>query len=198
MKPLRAMLLGAALIGSASMWAAAQVVVPRVQFGWQHHDDDRQAFQEGYQQGRWDAQQRRSADYRATGRWREADDVQAYRNGYLQGYREVRATWQGDRDRDGDHDRDDGYYGGDRDRGRGPIFFLNTARQFGMQDGFNDGLNDRRSGHSFRPTHNRNYKHADRGYDRSFGNKNDYKRTYRDAYAQAYQNGYNGGPWQRR
>src|SRR5512146_1433175 len=119
MKPLRALLLGAALIGSASMSAAAQVVVPRVQFGWQHQNDDRQAFQEGYQQGRWDAQQRRSADYRATGRWREADDVQAYRNGYLQGYREVRATWQGDRDRDrdGDRDRDDGYYGGDRDRG---------------------------------------------------------------------------------
>lgn len=192
MKHVRTMLLGAALIGGASTWAAAQAIVP-IQFGWQHHDDDdRQAFREGYQQGRSDAAHRRSADYRATGRWREADDVRAYRNGYLQGYREVSAAWRGDGDRDGDgdHDRDD--------RGRGPIFFVNTARQFGMQDGFNAGLQDRRTGHGFRPTRGGNYKHADRGYDRRFGSKNDYKRAYREAYAQGYQNGYNGGPWQRR
>jgi len=200
MKPVRAMLLGAALLGGASTWAAAQAMVP-IQFGWQHHDDDdRQAFRDGYQQGRWDAQHRRSADYRTTGRWREADDVRAYRNGYLQGYREVNVGWRGDRDRDGDgdHDRDDGYYGGNRGRGPNGIYYLNTARQFGMQDGFNDGQNDRRTGHSYRPTHDGNYKHADRGYDPRLGNKNDYKTAYRNAYVQAYQNGYNGGPWQRR
>jgi hypothetical protein len=195
MKPVRAILLVAALMGGASTWAAAQAIVP-FRFAWQHHDrDDRQAFREGYQQGRWDAEHWRPANYRARGRWREADDVRAYRNGYLRGYREVNAAW---RDRDGDRDGDDGYYGGDRGHRPNVIFFLNTARQFGTQDGYNDGLRDRRTGHSFRPTHGHNYKHADRGYERRFGNKGGYKRAYREAYARAYQDGYNGGPWQRR
>ncbi|MGH9569196.1 MAG: hypothetical protein ACRD4F_06135, partial [Candidatus Angelobacter sp.] len=62
----------------------------------------------------------------------------------------------------------------------------------------NDGQNDRRTGHSFRPTHDSNFKHADRGYDGRFGNKDAYRQAYRNAYSQAYQSGYNGGPWQRR
>ena len=31
---------------------------------------------------------------------------------------------------------------------------------WGYQDGFNDGSRDRATGHSFRPTHDSNYKHA--------------------------------------
>jgi len=191
MKYLRTMLLGSAVICGVSGLAAAQAVVP-VQWGWGHHDDDdRQAFRDGYQQGRWDAQHRYPANYNARGRWREGDDIRAFQNGYIHGYREVNAAWRGD----GDGDRDDGYYGGGRPNG---IYYMGPARQFGSQDGFNDGVNDRRTGHSYRPTHAGNYKHADRGYDRSFGNKNDYKAAYREAYVQAYQNGYNGGPFQRR
>jgi hypothetical protein len=58
----------------------------------------------------------------------------------------------------------------------------------------NDGQSDRRSGHSSRPTHESNYKHADRGYDSSYGDKNQYKQAYRQAYEQGYQRGYNGQP----
>ena len=193
MKYLRAMLLGSAVMCGVSTLAAAQAVVP-VQWGWGHHDDDdRQAFRDGVQQGRWDAQHRYPANYNARGRYREGDDIRAFQNGYIRGYREVNATW---RRGDGDGDEDDGYYGGNR-RPSG-IYYMNTARSFGSQDGLNDGVNDRRTGHSYRPTHDGNYKHADRGYDRSFGNKNDYKAAYREAYVQAYQNGYNGGPFYRR
>ena len=92
-----------------------------------------------------------------------------------------------DRDRDRDRDRG-GYYGGDGNYGnRGYA----NARQFGYQDGLNDGRNDRFSGHSYRPTHDSNYKHADRGY--NGGDRNYYKSMYRQAYEQGYQQGYNSG-----
>lgn len=195
MKYLRAVMLGATLMTGAATWVAAQAIVPMQ--GWQYHndDDDRQAFREGYRQGKWDARNGRRPDAR-TYRWREEDDRRAYANGYIRGYREVNAEW---RERgDGDGDEDDGYgrggWGWGRDRGN----YANSARQYGMQDGFNDGQRDRQTGHSYRPTHDDNYKHADRGYDYRFGNKNDYKQAYRDAYSQGYQQGYNGGVWQRR
>lgn len=75
----------------------------------------------------------------------------------------------------------DGYYRGDR--------AADNARQFGYQDGFNDGRNDRVTGHSFRPTHDGNFKHADRGY---YGgiDRNYYKQLYREAYENGYQRGY--------
>lgn len=93
-----------------------------------------------------------------------------------------------DRDRDWDHDRDrGGYYGDYGNRGYG----YNNARQFGFQDGLNDGRGDRMSGHSFRPTHDGNYKHADRGF--NGGDRNYYKSMYRQAYEQGYQQGYNSG-----
>ncbi len=91
----------------------------------------------------------------------------------------------------GYHDRDD-YYGHDR--------VATNARSFGYQDGLNDGKNDWFTGHSFRPTHDSNFKHADRGY---YGgiDRNYYKQLYRDAYEDGYQRGYNSardrGPWRR-
>jgi hypothetical protein len=197
MKYFRAMLVGATLSTGASTWAAAQAVVP-VQWGWTQRDsDDRAAFRDGYRQGRWDASHGQRANYGNTGSWRSNDDRLAYRNGYIQGYREGNGAYRGSGpyDRDGDRDRDDGYRA---PYGRGGFGnYAATARQFGYQDGLNDGQTDRRTGHSFRPTHDSNYRHADRGYD-GFGNKDDYKQAYRDAYSQGYQNGYNGGPWQRR
>ncbi|HKW74004.1 MAG TPA: hypothetical protein VJN64_00635 [Terriglobales bacterium] len=198
MKYFRAILVGATLVTGASTWAAAQAVVP-IQWGWgQRDNDDRAAFRDGYRQGRWDAENGRRANYGYTGRWRENDDRLAYRNGYIRGYREVNGAYRGSGpyDRDGDGDRDDGYRGS---YGRGGFGnYAANARQFGYQDGFNDGQNDRRTRHSFRPTHDSNYKHADRGYDGRFGNKDYYRQAYRQAYSQGYQNGYNGGPWQRR
>jgi hypothetical protein len=171
MKYMRAMLLGAALLGAGTNWAAAQSAVA-VQ--WYQDRDDRQAFREGYRQGQWDARHERRPDW-DDNRWREADDRRAYRDGYLRGYREIR----------GDGDRDD-YYGRDRYTGYG----VDSARRFGSQDGFNDGLRDRRTGHSFRPTHDDNFKHADRGYNRSFGSKSYYKQVYRESYEQGYDSGW--------
>lgn len=128
------------------------------------------------------------------------------------GYQTVQ--YQQDRDRDRDHDRD-----GDRDRdrhrrwrdrdddryrgnrndypdGRGGYYGrggYGNARQYGYQDGLNDGRSDRQTGHSFRPTQDSNYKHADRGYSSGLGDKNQYKQTYRQGYEQGYQQGYNSG-----
>jgi hypothetical protein len=194
MKHIKGMLLGAALIAGTTTFAAAQAVVP-VQWGWgwgQRDNDDRQAFREGYKRGQWDARHNRRFDPDDS-RWRERDDRQAFRSGYERGFREVR-YYGNDRDRDRDWDRD-----GDRDRGgwgRGG-YGVNAARQNGYQDGLNDGARDRRTGHSFRPTHDDNYRHADHGYIPTYGNKDYYKQAYRQAYQNAYQQGFNSGGYRR-
>jgi opacity protein-like surface antigen len=170
MRYMRAMLLGAALAGAAASVAAAQNLVP-VQF---YQDrDDREAFREGYRQGQWDAHHGRRPDAEAN-RWREGNDRRSYREGYFRGYREIEAgvRYDGDRYREG---------------------YADSPRRFGYQDGYNDGLNDRRTGHSFRPTHDDNYRHADRGYSPGFGNKNYYKQIYREGYEQGYRQGYDSG-----
>jgi hypothetical protein len=196
MKYMKAMLLGTALIVGTTTFAAAQAVVP-VQWGWGlgRDSDDRQAFKEGYNQGKSDARHNRRFDP-DNNRWRERDDRQAFRSGYERGFRENGGYYGNGRDRDWDHD-------GDRDRGgygRGGYggYGLNAARQYGYQDGINDGARDRRTGHSNRPTQDSNYKHADHGYSSSYGDKNYYKQAYRQAYENGYQQGYNsGGGWRR-
>ena len=65
-----------------------------------------------------------------------------------------------------------------------------NAHDFGYQDGRNDGERDRYTGHSYRPTHDGNYKHADHGYDPAYGNKQLYRDEYRAAYAEGYERGY--------
>ena len=177
MRHMRAMLLGVALIGGASTFAAAQAVV-QVQWGGQRDDDDRQAFREGFRQGQWDARHNRRFDPNDN-RWREWDDRQAYRNGYERGFREVDGNFRG------------GYGGYDG-------YGVKSAREFGYQDGLNEGAYDRRTGHSNRPTHSDSYKHADRGYIPNYGNKNYYKQAYREAYYNGYQQGYNANIYQRR
>lgn len=168
MRYIRAMLLGAALAGSAASAASAQNLLP-VQY---YQDrDDRAGFREGYRQGQWDARHGRRADA-DDHRWREADDRRAYREGYLRGYREVNASF-----------RPEGY----------SEAYSDSPRRFGFQDGYNDGVNDRRTGHSFRPTHDDNYRHADRGYFPGFGNKNYYKQIYREGYENGYRQGYENG-----
>lgn len=174
-KYVRAMLLGAAFLGGSSVWSAAQTLVP-VQY---QDRDDRQAFQQGYQQGQWDARHGRRADW-DDNHWREGDDRRAYREGYQRGYREAR----------GDGFRGEGFYGSDHPG------YAEAPRKFGYQDGYSDGLHDRRTGHSFRPTHDDNYRHADRGYYPGFGSKNYYKDLYRQSYGQGYQQGYDNG-WRR-
>jgi hypothetical protein len=199
MRHMRAMLLGAALI-TGTTFAGAQAVVP-VQWGWgwgHRDDDDRQAFREGFRQGQWDARHNRRFDP-DNNRWRERDDRQAFRAGYQRGFRE-NAGYYGDRDRDRDWDHD-----GDRDRGSygrggygGYGYGLNAARQNGYRDGINDGARDRRTGHSNRPTHDDNYRHADHGYIPTYGNKDYYRQAYREAYQNAYEQGYSSNVYYRR
>ncbi len=118
MKYTRALILGSALLTSGATFASAQAIVP-VQWGWQHRDDDdRQAFRDGFQRGRWDAEHRRRSDWDDNCRYREDDDRRAYRTGYERGYREVNVGYGGYYGGDGDHDRDDGYGRGYRDYGR--------------------------------------------------------------------------------
>ena len=95
----------------------------------------------------------------------------------------------------GDHDRDDGYYrdhDGDRDDyGRsGNRRWQNQARHFGYVDGVRDGQNDARGGHSYRPEHDSDYKHADRGYSSDFGDKGLYRQEYRQAFLEGYRSAY--------
>lgn len=99
-----------------------------------------------------------------------------------------------DRVQDGDHrdrdaNRNSGWENGRDGHDRSPAF------RNGFQDGLHDGQQDRRSRHSSRPTHDRNYKNATHGYNSRLGNKNQFKGTYRQAYLQGYAQGFNGrGP----
>jgi len=95
--------------------------------------------------------------------------------------------WQG-----GDRDRDDAYnYHDDHNYGRyDGRGFRNQAREFGYTDGVRDGQNDAHDGRRYRPEHDGNYKHADRGYTSAFGDKDFYRQQYRQAYLQGYQYGY--------
>lgn len=178
MRYMRGMLLGAALVAGAATFAGAQAVVP-VQWGSGYQNDyDRQAFNDGYRQGQWDAQHGRR--FNQDNGWRDRGDRHAYRAGYERGFNEV------------------GGYGSGRalfDRGG---YDLRSARDIGYQDGLNDGTLDRRTGHSFRPTNSGNFKHADRGYSPTYGNKNYYKDAYRNAYQNGYAQGYNNGGYERR
>jgi len=65
-----------------------------------------------------------------------------------------------------------------------------NAHEFGFRDGRSDGERDRATAHSYRPTHDGNYRHADRGYDPAYGNKQLYRDEYRAAYADGYERGY--------
>jgi len=173
-KLFRALLMGAALLGTAGL-----------SFGQDYHSsryqdrDDRRIYQHGYEQGRSDGQNRRRFNSDAN-RYREADDRRAFREGYEAGYDSVRRGGFG-ADHDGDNDR----YGHNGGFGNG----ISIARQNGFRDGVNDGRKDRATGHSYRPTQDDNYKNAP-GYSSSMGDRQQYKDAYRQAYQQGYQQGY--------
>jgi hypothetical protein len=166
------MILGAALVTGATTFAAAQAVVA-VQYG----DYNRQAFNDGYRQGQSDARHGQRFQPESNN-WHGHDDRYAYRKGYERGFNEAGSY------------REAPVYGGGE-------YGVRSARQIGYQDGLNDGQYDRQSGHSFRPEHGDNFKHADRGYIPNYGNKNFYKQDYRNAYEDGYSKGYNGDYYRR-
>jgi hypothetical protein len=159
-----------------------------------HDADDRYSNPEWrehrrfYDQGIRDAQEDREHHrgfYIRERRWDDARDRDAYIAGYRAGFGDAGGSrWR-------DPDDRGGWYGNGSYRGNGQA----RAYNFGYQDGDRDGAQDRRTGHSFRPTHDDNYKHADRGYNSFFGSKQQYKNEYRDGYTRGYQRGYNSGRW---
>jgi hypothetical protein len=180
MKYMRAMLLGAALISGAATFASAQAMV-QIQWGSGYNNDySRQAFNDGLRQGQWDA--RHGHRFDPNNNSFRGDERQAFRAGYERGFNETGG----------------GYREGPAVFGGGRGYGVNSARQLGYQDGISDGAMDRRTGHSYRPMHGDNFKHADRGYIPNYGNKSYYKDTYRDAYQSGYSQGYNSGVYERR
>lgn len=161
---------------------------------------DKPAYDDGYRQGRDDAARHRGQNVNC-GNWHTGHERHACQDGYSAGYqaggRDYRGDRDRDRDRDGDRDRDrdrdrnnnSGYNNGQYRGGNNP---WEQARQVGYQDGVADGRSDRATGHSYRPTHDDNYKNASRGYVSSMGDKQTYKNAYREGYARGYPEGYNG------
>ena len=95
------------------------------------------------------------------------------------------------RDRDRDNDRDDyyrGYYTPYGYQYYGREAYAYQPARFGYRDGVIDGRNDAATGHSFRPTYDRNYRHATDGF--NGGNLGAYREAYRQAYLQGYRAGY--------
>ncbi len=187
--------------------------------GWRgdNRSYDQRAYRQGLEHGREDRSRNRHYNYR-THDWNRGDSSYrgAYQRGYDQGYNQGYANGAYGNDYPygryphnypyggypsnypyGNYPypqgRRGGYggYGGYGNPG-------NIGYSQGLQDGRYDGQHDRDTGHSYRPTEDSNYKHADRGYSSSFGDKNMYKQDYRSGYLAGYQQGYGQGYGRRR
>ena len=93
-----------------------------------------------------------------------------------------------------------GYYGGYPNGGYNNGGYNNGGRQaynIGYQDGLRHGQSDRMTGHSYRPTHDDDYRNADRGYSGAYGSQQAYKDQYRNGYMTGYNAGYNRGGYGR-
>lgn len=192
------------------LWLAAVLSVvslPAVaQYGGRDRDwDDRggwhrrvydNPYEEGFRDGRRDAMQYGRREMRNDSRWR-GRDRRDYVQGYNQGFEDAMRTSSRRGGYGGPYRGPYGGYPSGPYGDRGGVYgqpnvnWAEQARQVGYQDGVNDGASDRRTGHSFRPTHDDNYKNADRGYNSSFGDKNTYKQYYRQGYESGYQRGWN-------
>jgi hypothetical protein len=167
------------------------------------HDSENQAYQQGYRDGLSD---RQNGPQRRTIGWKHDYDANAYRDGYNDGMNGNRGNngngrWGRNNGNgngrwgrnNGSWDNRGGYGNGSYGNGtygNGSYGNGGYARQ-GYIDGVNDGSRDAQTGHSFRPTEQPGYKHADRGYNGQSGmSKDQYKQAYRDSYMQGYQRGY--------
>jgi hypothetical protein len=170
----------------------------RVDDRYYSHDSERDAYQQGYRDGIYDRQNGPHQRQRA---WKHNYDANAYRDGYNEAYngrnsgngswRNGNGRWGG-RDNAGWRNRDVYSNGGYGNGGYGNGGYGRGYSRQGYIDGVNDGTRDAQTGHSFRPTEQPGYKHADRGREGSGLGKDEYKQVYRDAYMQGYQRGYYG------
>lgn len=195
-------------VGNAQVWGQ------RTGWGWQDRQDQRE-YQNGLRDGQNDRSHRRS--------WHPRHNERDYMNGYRAGYGQNGSWGRGDRDRDGDHDRDDhrgGYYPGNPSAGYpnypngrypnggypnggypGGGYSVQQTQQMGYNNGYQEGLRygqaDRNNGHSNRPTYSSTYQNGSSGYSSAYGDKMTYKRAFQDGYRAGYQQGYMGGGYRR-
>jgi hypothetical protein len=158
--------------------------------------DNQRSYQDGFRDGQNDRAHNRGFQIRNR-HWNDRNDRDAYASGYRNGYGQGNYgngypgrggygyPGQGGYGYPGGNNgRGGGWYGGSQGQGQ--------AYNIGYQDGLRHGSQDRNTGHSFRPTHDDDFRNADRGYNSSFGNKQDYKNQYRNGYQNGYNRGYNG------
>jgi hypothetical protein len=156
------------------------------------------AWQDGYRWGQWAATHRGNGTGHGR-RWKSDSDRRAYDAGYRRGMEDANnggyygnnGPYNNGRSnhpfgdilgRQGNYPNNGGYGG----------YGIGNARGIGYNDGLLAGQKDRGTGHSFRPTQNKGYQDADKGYNSSIGDKNQYKQVYRDGFMQGYQRGYYG------
>jgi hypothetical protein len=159
-----------------------------------NHNNNSAAWQDGYRAGQWAATHRGNGNGHGS-RWKKDDDRRAYQAGYERGMAEAR---NGGYNNNGPYNNGP-YNNGPYNTGRNypgnypnGAYGVGNARGIGYNDGLLAGQKDRSTGHSFRPTQNKGYQDADKGYSSSVGDKNQYKQSYRDGFMQGYQRGYNG------
>ncbi|HMK29234.1 MAG TPA: hypothetical protein VK473_06065 [Terriglobales bacterium] len=136
-------------------------------------------YEQGLRDGAYDREHHHSANIRHRN-WDDNRDRDAYLAGYRAGYGSYQESWYG------------GYnpYGGNPTYGHNYPYGRNQAYNIGYQDGQRHGSQDRATGHSYRPTHDDDWRNADRGYNSSFGSKQAYKDEYRSGYQVGYDRGY--------
>jgi hypothetical protein len=207
-----AMTVGSGLVASAQDRDHDRDRDNRGRWGWQDrdHDGDRDhdrdhnrnnnnnnnaAWQDGYRQGQWAASHRGNGNGHGR-RWKSDADRRAYEAGYRRGMEEAR---NGGYNNNGPYNNGRNYpnntYPNTYPNGNYPNnggYGIGNARNVGYNDGLLAGQKDRSTGHSFRPTQNKGYQDADKGYNSSLGDKNQYKQVYRDGFTQGYQRGYYG------
>ena len=154
-----------------------------------NYNTNSDAYKKGMREGQDDRNRGNQREHRHA--WKNDRDAQDYAAGYQAGYGSAYGNGVGWAGRH--HDDDDRRANGQWNNGNGAYGNAGRqAEQIGYQDGISDGGKDRSTGHSFRPTHDDNYKSASRGYTSNFGDKQTYKNTYRQGYERGYQEGYNG------
>lgn len=176
---------------------------------WDGDRSNQRAYRDGYKDGQKAARHRGNSG-KYNNHYRDRDERRAYDLGYRRGYGNgngqwSNGDWRNDRNRDGDWRDDRGNQGrsnhpfgdvlgqsGNYPNGGDGGYGIGNARGIGYNDGLLAGQRDRSTGHSFRPTQNKGYQDADKGYSSSIGDKNQYKQVYRDAFMQGYQRGYYG------
>jgi hypothetical protein len=192
-------LVGSLLLGTGAVANAQRGWDRDHRASWQDHDhdndrnwNDRKAYQDGFKDGQKDARKRDRKHY--NNRYRDNDDRRAYDYGYRRGYGDSNGGYYPNNyPNDGHSSHPFGDVMARNNYPNNGSNGLGMANQNGYSDGLAAGQKDKSTGHSFRPTENKGYQDADRGYSISgVSNKDQYKQAYRNGFTRGYQRGYYG------